>query len=58
MIVDLDETEIQLIIGSLNHYMSSDLYIEEERDREIRDNIIMNKAQIRLYEAVQRHKKR
>jgi len=58
MIVDLGEEEIQLIIRSLNHYMSSGLYMEEEREREIEENIIMNKVQIRLYEAVQRHKHR
>jgi hypothetical protein len=52
MIVDLDEKQIQLILQMLNFKLDQKIPMSEE------DVAELNKAQVKLYETVQRFKQR
>lgn len=52
MLVDLSERQIQLILQMLNFKLDKKIPMSEE------DIAELDKVQVRLYEAVQRHTKR
>ena len=53
MLADLEEQEIKLIIQAINYYIDSELYLQDTKEYQN-----LNEAQLKLYDAVQRHKKR
>ena len=53
MLVVLDVQLIKLIIEAINYYIDSDLYLQDTKEYQN-----LNEAQLKLYDAVQRHKKR
>jgi hypothetical protein len=58
MLVDLEEKQIQLLILATNYYLDDNLYIIDEENKQDEDYKLLSDAQMKLYEAVQRHKKR
>lgn len=58
MLVDLEEKQIQLLILATNYYLDDNLYIIDEENKQDKDYKLLSDAQMKLYEAVQRHKKR
>tara|TARA_Y100001937_G_C6970564_1_gene263083 strand:- start:323 stop:484 length:162 start_codon:yes stop_codon:yes gene_type:complete len=52
MLVELDEKQIQLILQVLNFKLDQKIPMSEE------DIAELNKAQVKLYETVQRHNRR
>jgi|TARA_Y100000768_G_C23990383_1_gene692112 hypothetical protein len=52
MLVELDEKQIQLILQVLNFKLDNKMPMPEE------DVAELNKAQVKLYETVQRHNRR
>jgi len=58
MLVDLEEKQIQLLILATNYYLDDNLCIIDEENKQNKDYRSLTDAQMKLYEAVQRHKKR
>mgnify|MGYP001384525166 FL=1 len=67
MLVDLEEKQIQLLILATNYYLDEKSFsrfinlkyeTHEEEDKLDKDYKLLSDAQMKLYEAVQRYKKR